>query len=91
MQKLKCLEVACSDERSGLVKIRQIVPGEVLDLDEASGETSGASCAVELDEAACPTARFCALTLRSIQGGVAGQTALVHVARNLCPTLSLSL
>ena len=59
MQKLKCLEVACSDERSCLVKIRQIVPGEVLDLDEASGETSGASCAVELDQPTCSTVAAC--------------------------------
>lgn len=59
VQKLKCLEVACSDEASGLVEIRQIVPGEVLDLDEASGVASGTSCSVELDESACSAVAAC--------------------------------
>lgn len=42
-----------------MVEVGQVVTGQILNLDEASGESAGASCSIELDKAACPTVRAC--------------------------------
>lgn len=59
VEQFKGVEVALPGEGAGLVEVGQVVTGQVLDLDEASGEPSGASRSIELDKAACPTVRAC--------------------------------
>lgn len=51
---------------SGSIEVGQVISGQVLDLDEASGEPAGASRSIELDEAACPTIRACDVMYRLV-------------------------
>lgn len=59
VEQFESVEVALPGEGASLVEVGQVVSGQVLHLDEASGEPSGAASPVELDEATRPPVRAC--------------------------------